>query len=549
MRTVFILFILFTFTVISAQTITWTKVEKDYLPQGVTLYKGERNTPKLQAFYLKADIQNTKIALRPYQAGTNLTVKEFVGKTGAIAAVNGGFFGGTTSYSSIIYPSEIKSINVKSVTRDAKSYPLMRSLFSIDTLNNPSVDWIYHFDNSISGLFTFDAPLAYTNNDPDPKPAPLQSDGKVFDDVLVGIGGGPTLVKNSSVHVTYNEEIMWGSGVGLDNRDPRTAVGFTDDNKIILLVADGRQTISEGLTLPELAQVMIDLGCVEAMNLDGGGSSQMAAGNEYINSPSEQRAVPGIFAIVDYDSLGLPIKPIIEKIIDTSDSSHCQLIGNGWFESANEGYYGGTKSLINEKGDGSEYAVFKPAVPFKSEYELYAWWVAAFNRCTNTPFIIRHHLGSDTVRMDQSGNGSTWNLVGKYVFSGDSNEQIIISEAAQNGTYIVADAIKLVAFDSSTVSSIENVQMHKPANLTLQKNYPNPFNNSTRIEYTLAKSSNVHFTIYDIRGLLIQSTIFHGQLSGRHTITFDGNGLASGIYFYSLRADNQTVRDKMILLK
>ncbi|MEZ4761958.1 MAG: phosphodiester glycosidase family protein [Calditrichia bacterium] len=71
--------------------------------------------------------------------------------------------------------------------------------------------------------------------------------------------------------------MFFGSGVGFDNGDPRTAVGFTADNRVIMLVADGRSsTWSNGVSLPELANIMIELGCVEAMNLDGGGSSQMA---------------------------------------------------------------------------------------------------------------------------------------------------------------------------------------------------------------------------------------------------------------------------------
>ncbi len=47
-----------------------------------------------------------------------------------------------------------------------------------------------------------------------------------------------------------------------------------------MIVADGRQAVSQGVGLPELAQIMINLGCVEAMNLDGGGSTQMAVGNQ-----------------------------------------------------------------------------------------------------------------------------------------------------------------------------------------------------------------------------------------------------------------------------
>lgn len=82
------------------------------------------------------------------------------------------------------------------------------------------------------------------------------------------------------------------------NVNPRTAVGLKKDGKIILYVADGRQaTVSNGLTIEELAQHMLDLGCIYAWNMDGGGSSQMVVrkpGEEtkatLKNSPSEGSA-------------------------------------------------------------------------------------------------------------------------------------------------------------------------------------------------------------------------------------------------------------------
>lgn len=169
------------------------------------------------------------------------------------------------------------------------------------------------FGNNVNDIYKFPEPMPYTNNQQTPLPPPQQSAGTVYSNLLVGIGGAPTLVKNGQVNVTYNEEIMWGSGVGYDNRDPRTAVGYTANNHVILIVADGRQINSEGVGLPELAQIMIGLGCVEAMNLDGGGSTQMAIGNQYVNNPSEQRAVPTILAITHKDSLHLPPTIQFEK--------------------------------------------------------------------------------------------------------------------------------------------------------------------------------------------------------------------------------------------
>jgi exopolysaccharide biosynthesis protein len=57
---------------------------------------------------------------------------------------------------------------------------------------------------------------------------------------------------------------------------------------VLLLVVDGRQwRDSLGLSIPQLAELMLSLGCVEALNLDGGGSSAMIVGNDTVNHPSD----------------------------------------------------------------------------------------------------------------------------------------------------------------------------------------------------------------------------------------------------------------------
>ena len=75
-------------------------------------------------------------------------------------------------------------------------------------------------------------------------------------------------------------------------RNPRTAVGYTKDNHLIMLTADGREGASIGLTLMELANLMKELGCVNAMNLDGGGSTVMYVNGKVVNKPAVQGGIP-----------------------------------------------------------------------------------------------------------------------------------------------------------------------------------------------------------------------------------------------------------------
>ncbi len=532
-----------------AEDIIWTEDTTVSLPDSIKLYKGTRTSPKLQAFYLDVNLKNAEIAVRPYFGVQTATLPVFTSAAGAYVAINAGFFGGSTSYSTIISPGELKAANVQSLARNNLTFPVIRSMFSIDTDGTMAVDWMYHFDNTLEGVYSFSQPLSYINNDPVPKSTPKKEDGTPLTDLLVAVGGAPVLIKNGVINITYDEEIMWGSGVGLDNRDPRTAVGYTLDNHVILFVADGRQTISEGVSLPELAQILSDLGCNEAINLDGGGSTQMALPGQYINSPSEQRPVPTIFAVVHKDSLGVPDEPQIEKIIDSGDSE-CELIGPGWFPTANSGFWGETPSMLHSKGDGSSYAQYQVNVAADAIYDVYAWWVASTNRCTDTPFIIHHKHGIDTVYKDQATNGSSWVPIGTYTFRGDSSEKIIVSDKATNGTYVVVDAIRLVTYDT-TVTALTNSEVrHVPENFVLHQNYPNPFNPVTTIQYQLAKPGHVDISIYNLLGEKMTTLVNTIQAEGYYSTEWHADGFGSGVYFYRmLTADGQMQTRKLILLK
>ena len=106
------------------------------------------------------------------------------------------------------------------------------------------------------------------------------------------VGGGPRLLRNGDVDVPLREEGFAASHG--DVRHPRTAIGVTRTGDLVLMVVDGRQAQSVGATLVETAEIMRREGCVEALNLDGGGSSAMSLLGLTMNKPSDpggERAV------------------------------------------------------------------------------------------------------------------------------------------------------------------------------------------------------------------------------------------------------------------
>jgi hypothetical protein len=88
-----------------------------------------------------------------------------------------------------------------------------------------------------------------------------------------------------------------------------------------------------------------------------------------------------------------------------------------------------------------------------------------------------------------------------------------------------------------------------PSKYILYQNYPNPFNPNTKISYSLPKASFVTIKIIDLPGRNILTPVNNFKQAGNYEIDFDGSDLASGIYFYTLEADNFTDTKKMILIK
>jgi exopolysaccharide biosynthesis protein len=104
------------------------------------------------------------------------------------------------------------------------------------------------------------------------------------------IGGTPWLIANGVINETMRDV----SEAIRNTKNPRSAIGM-DDKYFFIVAVDGRQTNKPGMTLPQLALFMKGLGCTDAINLDGGGSTHLgqgtASGLKILNSPTENRLV------------------------------------------------------------------------------------------------------------------------------------------------------------------------------------------------------------------------------------------------------------------
>lgn len=138
-----------------------------------------------------------------------------------------------------------------------------------------------------------------------------QTLGPAFDQAVYAVGAGPTLVKGGQIYLTTaQEEFPPDIAVG---RAPRTALGLSKDGDTILAVVDGRQSDSIGMSLLELATLMQELGAVDAMNLDGGGSSDLVIDGRVVNSPSDGRERKVATALGVFPAAATPTKSHLVK--------------------------------------------------------------------------------------------------------------------------------------------------------------------------------------------------------------------------------------------
>jgi flagellar hook assembly protein FlgD len=132
----------------------------------------------------------------------------------------------------------------------------------------------------------------------------------------------------------------------------------------------------------------------------------------------------------------------------------------------------------------------------------------------------------------------------------NANDQIFIRFRLFADTYVTGWGWAIDDLEiQGRLVGVEDEKNNIPKAFALSQNYPNPFNPSTIISWQLAASSDVSVKVYDALGKEVATLINEKQNAGSHQIEFKAKGLASGIYYYRIKAGKFTETKKMILLR
>lgn len=261
----------------------WSKFDLD-LPDGIDVYQGQNFKLPLRAWVVKVDLKNKKIfakVLSSNDRDRKETPLQFLENTGALVVINGGFFNSDNFISKHVGLLKTNGFLEEpashSVIRDSERYYITRGAFGIDFDGYPDIAWCSTKNDSI---FEWKRP---TSNRPGSPSKKLKFTVANLWNVRDAIHAGPVLIDQEKINITVEDEVFFNTPIS--GVQPRSAIGFTDENELILMVVDGRQSDSRGVYLEELALLMSQFNCIEALNLDGGGSSALVADSRLLNRP------------------------------------------------------------------------------------------------------------------------------------------------------------------------------------------------------------------------------------------------------------------------
>jgi hypothetical protein len=278
------------------------------LPQGVQLFAFDSIYAgrKVKAFCLAYDSRNVALDFKPVLSATAKTPSAFFADEPGVnyACINGGYFGGGQSYSLVKYQTTISAPNIRALNRTYNGvttpyYPT-RGAFGISSTGAPSVAWIYNVGATNNLIYSYPLPSPNELNfAPQAQPTATFPSGGTIWDATSAIGGSPVLIKNSAIQISDKEEMI---DINNTTSRPRSAIGYLTNGMVLIFAIEGDNLPDyPGVNLAELATMMRSFNCIEALNLDGGGSTSMVVAGTKTVRPGEvggvERAVQSAIII------------------------------------------------------------------------------------------------------------------------------------------------------------------------------------------------------------------------------------------------------------
>ncbi|MCC6549092.1 MAG: T9SS type A sorting domain-containing protein [Ignavibacteriaceae bacterium] len=205
-------------------------------------------------------------------------------------------------------------------------------------------------------------------------------------------------------------------------------------------------------------------------------------------------------------------------------------------------WYTTTQSGMNDFG----YVTWKPNIPADGMYEVKVY--IPFSNATDVLYRVIRHGGITEVPLNQKLYTNQWVSLGVHPFkAGTAGYLRLGDKSASSGQEVVFDAAQWNLVDP--VLHTDEVGNSAPGSFGITANYPNPFNPSTKISFTVTEGGYTQLAVYNILGGL-EAELINGILdAGDHSAEFSAAGRPSGTYLAVLRSGDKVSVSKLLLMK
>jgi len=282
------------------------------LPSYLSVYKYSKTVDgkSVQAYIAVANMNDANarfsvLGEAHYDAPTPTPTQFYQNNSKPSVVMNGGYFWDGYSLGLLIKNGNTIKAHQPMVYRTYNGastvyYPTT-GVFGLNSDGTFSTNWSYSPD--AQKLYTYTSPSPNKAGEaPQVYPsATFPTTGTVWAP-KEAIGAGPILIKGGIYkNLWENEMFDSASGIGATTTNPRSAIGYTPSGYLLFFVCEGRNMTAStpGLTLKNVADLLLEIGCTEALNLDGGGSSCMLINGTQTIKPSDgsQRKITNAVAI------------------------------------------------------------------------------------------------------------------------------------------------------------------------------------------------------------------------------------------------------------
>lgn len=177
------------------------------------------------------------------------------------------------------------------------------------------------------------------------------------------------------------------------------------------------------------------------------------------------------------------------------------------------------------------FAEWRPTLVSSGSYEVQAF--IELSNASQARYVVTHAAGRDTVVIDQRTYSKAWATLGTFSFNAGSTGAVRLGNRSDvGGKEIVFDAVRWVKVPLTDVSNVGSV----PRSFSLEQNFPNPFNPSTALRFTVPENALVVLEVFNVLGQRV--AVLHDGITaaGEHGVRWSAGERASGVYLARLRA-------------